>query len=82
VHAHRTWFADLTIRPTQDILVEAAKGAVILAILERLLMTRPQYFLEDHIDYLGIQALLFKRTSMGFVAQLRVYFAHTRRIAD
>ncbi len=45
-------------------------------------MTRPQYFLEDHIDYLGIQALLFKRTSMGFVAQLRVYFAHTRRIAD
>jgi hypothetical protein len=28
------------------------------------------------------QALLFKKTSMGFVAQLHVFFAHTKRIAD
>ena len=37
---------------------------------------------QEHIDYLGIQALLFRRTSMSFFAQLRVFFAHTKRIAD
>ncbi len=111
-------------RDAQDVLVQAAKGAIILAVLERLLMTKPSNWLEvrraarlarrrqivrlthawtfacvssdacpltdarcassqqEHIDYLGIQALLFKHTSMGFFAQLRVFFAHTKRIAD
>jgi hypothetical protein len=30
----------------RDIMIEAAKGAIILAILERLFLTRPLYWLE------------------------------------
>ena len=30
----------------QDVAIEAAKGAVVLAIMERLLITRPSHWLE------------------------------------
>ena len=106
----------------QDILKEAIKGAIVLAVLERLLMTRHVNWLEvrapaagcrarhggayvvissmpwslllpdslhapacgaqDHIDYLSLQALLFKQTTLGFAGQIRIFFRHTRRIAD
>ena len=35
----------------KDILKEAAKGVLILAILERLHLTRPVSWLEDHSAY-------------------------------
>ncbi len=38
--------------------------------------------LEDHVDYLSLQALLFKQASLGFVGQLNVFYTHTRRISD
>ena len=104
----------------QDIVKEAIKGAIVLAILERLLLTRHSNWLEvredrraqtalaarrarllrnglpsftslsapllpsrqDHIDYLSLQALLFKQTSLSFAGQIRLFFRHTRRIAD
>ena len=88
---------------------EAVKGAIILAVLERLLLTRHSNWLEvrrccagrsdacmapeppclrltraqqEHIDYLSLQSLLFKQTALSFSGQLRLFFRHTRRIAD
>jgi hypothetical protein len=40
----------------QDILIEALKGALLLAILERLVLTSNASWLEDHIDYMSLQA--------------------------
>jgi hypothetical protein len=89
----------------QDMLIEAAKGAVILAILERLFLTRHAHWvrqplkrklaslappltlprarqLEEHIDFLAVQALLWKQTSLGFAGQIRVFVRNTRRLAE
>jgi hypothetical protein len=40
----------------QDILIEALKGALLLAILERLVLTSNASWLEEHIDYMSLQA--------------------------
>ena len=37
---------------------------------------------QDHIDYLSLQALLFKQTTLGFAGQIRLLFRHSRRITD
>jgi hypothetical protein len=37
---------------------------------------------QDHIDYLSIQSLMFKDTSLGFVGQVKLFFEHTKRIKD
>ena len=37
---------------------------------------------QEHIDYLSLQSLLFKQTSLGFVGQLKIFFKHTKRISD
>ena len=38
---------------------------------------------QAHVDYLSLQALLFKHTTLGFAGQIRLFFfRHTRRIAD
>jgi hypothetical protein len=66
----------------QSILEEAAKGAIILAILERLCLTRNSNWLEEHIDYLSLQSLLFKQSTLGFVGQIKVFFTFTKRISD
>lgn len=34
----------------------------------------------DHIDYLSVQALLFRRTTVGFVGQIKLFFSHTKRV--
>lgn len=38
----------------KDIVQETIKAAIILAILERLCLTRNASWLEDHIDYLSV----------------------------
>ncbi len=40
------------------------------------------FITQDHIDYLSIQALMFKETSLGFVGQIKLFYAHTSRIKD
>ncbi len=37
-------------------MTEAAKAAILLAILERLFLTRPASWVESNVDYLSTQA--------------------------
>ena len=41
-----------------QIFLEALKGAIILAVLERLCLTRNSNWLEEHIDYLSLVRVL------------------------
>lgn len=66
----------------RGIIVQAAKGAFVLAVLERLCLTRPQPWLEDSIDYFSLQALLFRATDAGLVAKIRTMYRHTKRIIE
>lgn len=92
--------AHAPLRP--QIVIEALKGALILAILERLCLTRNQNWLEEHVDYLSLvrgpalptprapltppsllqQALMFKEANIGFIAQIKTIFRHTKRLAE
>jgi hypothetical protein len=36
--------------------------------------------LEEHIDYISLQALLFKESSMSIWQQTRLFFSHTKRV--
>ena len=89
----------------QDIAKETAKGLIILAVLERLHITRPLSWLEvracqrafrqreasharaqspqDHLDYLSVQALLFRENGRlnAFQASKLIY-SFRRRIGD
>lgn len=38
-------------------------------------------YAQDHIDYLSLQALLFKRSGLSFVQQARLLFAHSKRVS-
>jgi hypothetical protein len=40
----------------RQVLLEALRAALVLAILERLCLTRNSTWLEQHIDYLSLQA--------------------------
>jgi hypothetical protein len=34
------------------------------------------------LEYLGLQALLFKHTTLGLVGQVSIIFYHSRRVGD
>ena len=65
----------------KDIFIETLKAAVILVILERLFLTRPASWLEEHIDYYSIQALLYKRAGLSVWQQTKLFFQHTKRLS-
>ena len=64
------------------VLQEAAKAALLLALLERLCLTRNATWLEAWIDYASLQALMFKRGSLTVVQQTRIMLTHTKRLSD
>jgi hypothetical protein len=66
----------------QDIVVEAMKGLVVLVIMERLLLTSDASWMEDHVDYLCLQALLFKHSRLSMTQQVRLLFARSKRLQD
>ena len=67
----------------KDIFIEAAKGLVVLVILERLLLTGDASWMEDHLDYLCLQALLFKNAhQLSMMQQVRLLFARSKRLQD
>ena len=68
--------------PPQDIGKEAVKGLLVLALLETLFLTRPVSWLEDHVDYLSVQALLFQRASLSPFQKTRLFFSFRTRITD
>ena len=80
----RSWgisYAMNAVTEWKDIAVEAVKATVIMIILERLFLTRNSAWLEEHMDYLSIQALLFKRGGLSTFQQTRLFFRYTKRLA-
>ena len=39
-------------------------------------------FVSQHLDYLSLQALLFRHATMNAADQIRLLFYHTRRLSD
>lgn len=85
----------------KDIVQEAAKGMVILVVMETLMLTRDSSWLEvrwgqargallcvgslcvcvqDHVDYLCCQALMFGRASTSLFSQAKLIFIRSRRL--
>ena len=64
----------------RDIVVEALKGIVLLVVLERLLLTSDISWMEDHLDYLCLQSLLFKHANLSMTQQIRLLFARSKRL--
>ena len=62
--------------------MEVLKGLIILAILERLQMTRHGSWLEEHLDFLSLQAQLFGATLYTYRQQVAFFLDSQRRIAD
>ena len=66
----------------RDVLRQAVDAIVVLAIAERLHLTRPVAWLEDHIDYVSTSALLLEQGSLSFFQELRLIFTFRRRLSD
>jgi hypothetical protein len=64
----------------KDIVVEALKGVVVLVVLERLLLTSDLSWMEDQLDYLCLQSLLFKHARLSMSQQVRLLFARSKRL--
>ena len=73
--------APLRLSRVQDILSQALRGAVVLAILERLYLTRPTPWLEEHLDFACLQATIFGRHVLSFSDQIGIFWRNTRRLA-
>ena len=66
----------------QDIVKEAAQALLIMAILERLHITASMSWLEEHIDYMSTQALLFQHTGLNFYQQTKLFTSYSKRVTD
>ena len=64
----------------RDIVQEAAKGVIILVLMETLMLTRNSSWLEDHVDYLCCQAVMFGRASSNLLSQAKLIFIRSRRL--
>ncbi len=68
----------------REVAREALKGALIIAVLESLYLTRNLHWLEDSIDHMSLQALLFGRAGapLGVLRRARMFFEFQRRLTD
>ena len=66
----------------RDVLRQALTAIVILAIAERMHLTRPVTWLEAHIDYMSTSALLLEHGGLSFFQELRLLFTFRRRLSD
>ena len=66
----------------RDVLNQAARSVVLLAIAERLHLTRPVAWVEEHIDYLSTSALLLEHGGLSYFQELRLFFTFRRRLSD
>ena len=56
----------------KDIFQEAVRGIIILAILERLMLTRHSSWLDEHLDFYSVQAMLYTDKVVKFTKQIQV----------
>ncbi len=66
----------------QGIVTSALQAAIVIAILERLCLTRHADWLEQAIDYHSMQAMLFGRAALGFGRQIGMFFNFTKRVSS
>ena len=66
----------------RDLLRQAVISLLVLAIAERLHLTRPVAWLEDHIDYMSTAALLLEHGGLSYFLELRLFFTFRRRLVD
>ena len=66
----------------REVLRQAVTAIAVLAIAERLHLTRPVSWLEDHIDYISTSALLLEHGGLSFFQELRLLFTFRRRLSD
>jgi hypothetical protein len=64
----------------QQIIIAALKGALVLAVLERLCLTRPLEWLEEAVDYYSLHALLLSDPSAGLSGAIKTFYSHTKRL--
>jgi hypothetical protein len=62
-------------------VVAALKAAVVIAVLERLCLTKPTDWLEETCDYYAMQALTW-RTRLSFMGQIGTFFRFTKRLSS
>ena len=53
----------------------------MLAILERLYLTHPTPWLEQHLDFACMQATIFGRDVLSFSDQISIFWRNMRRLA-
>ena len=63
-----------------EISKEAAKTAIIMAVLERVFLSPNIGWVEAHVDYLACQAAIAGH-KLGLIGRVRMHFAFTRRFA-
>jgi hypothetical protein len=66
----------------QDIAKEALRGIIILAILERLMLTRHSSWLDEHVDFYSVQALLFQEKVVSYWKQVMLFFQFQKRLVE
>ena len=66
----------------REVFRQAVTAIVILAIAERMHLTRPVAWLEEHIDYMSTSALLLEHGGLSFFQELRLLFTFRRRLSD
>jgi hypothetical protein len=66
----------------RDVARQALTAVLILAIAERLHLTRPVSWLEDHVDYMSTSALLLEHGGLSYFQELRLLFTFRRRLSD
>jgi len=62
-----------------DVTKEALKAAFVMAVLERLFLSPNRSWLEEHCDYLSVQAVLLRSKSSSLFTHIRHHFHFTRR---
>ena len=66
----------------RSVAQQAVLSVVLLAVAERLHLTRPVAWLEDHIEYMSTAALLLEHGGLSFFQELRLFFTFRRRLTD
>ena len=64
----------------QDIAKEAVKAVFVMLILERLFISSPVGWMEEHIDYLSVEAVML-REKLGLAGRIRRHLKFSRRMA-
>ena len=64
----------------QDIVKEVMKAILVMLILERLFISSPVGWMEEHIDYLSVEAVML-REKLGLAGRIRRHLKFSRRMA-